>query len=331
MYLQSNAHKSIQRHLIENIQEVSRLQGELRQYEEEFRTLKNQDIKIRQLEEQLGRFQEDIEDRVRTQVQDGVQAKVDEAQQKVDDAVQLAEERVRAAERRVLEATEAAKGSQQALERARTQLMQTATAADRQQADAAVEIAMLAESNTRVHARISELEGALASCAPLSSGPTEHMQSSLRSREDRLLRDQLSELQVQLQLRDEALRAERLRSDAAADKLRADVLTWQESGLALRSELAGRPTVAELQEAKHQLRQLQRLVYRVEDEADMEDSSVSPLTNTTLDNVYVRTVCPLICVLLYRSVVGGRFSGVDPGPPDPLLRGANLNECIPVY
>lgn len=44
--------------------EIDRLKKELSQYDEEFQQLKNQDITIRRLEDQIADFQESIEDQV---------------------------------------------------------------------------------------------------------------------------------------------------------------------------------------------------------------------------------------------------------------------------
>jgi hypothetical protein len=45
--------------------EIDRLKTELKQYDEEFQQLKNQDITIRRLEDQIADFRESIEDQVR--------------------------------------------------------------------------------------------------------------------------------------------------------------------------------------------------------------------------------------------------------------------------
>jgi len=65
--------------------EVQKLKGEVEAYEAEFRELKNQDVTIRKLEEQLEDFEEQLDKRValkveecKAELEEGVQRRVDE-------------------------------------------------------------------------------------------------------------------------------------------------------------------------------------------------------------------------------------------------------------
>lgn len=253
--------------------EVSRLQGELRQYEEEFRGLKNQDIKIRHLEEQLRRFQESIDDRV----EEAVAGRAAEVERRAEERVLESEERVRHAERKVHEANEAARAAQVASERAQQQLLQVSSAADRMQAELMSENLMAAEANHRLQARLAEVENALAA---RSTGSVAEDGGSLRGREERELRDRVAELQLQLQVREESARAERARAESAAEEASRQLQRVVEELDRTKTELARRPAESDLLEARRQLVQLQRMVYRVEDEPESEHS-VSPLTSSS--------------------------------------------------
>ena len=290
--------------------EVVRLQGELRQYEEEFRGLKNQDIKIRHLEEQLRRFQESIDDRV----EEAVAERAAEVERRAEERVRESEERVRQAERRASEASEGARAAQAASERAQQQLLQVSSAADRMQTDLVNENLLLVDANHRLQARLAELESVLSA---RSAGAAGEQESALRSREERELRDRVAELQLQLQVSEESLRAERTRADAGAEDSARQLQRLAEELDRTRAELTRRPSETELMEARRQLLQLQRMVYRVEDEGEEETSGNSLITpaassgSASLETVMAAKLRSLESQLIdCRTRLGERTQGI---------------------
>lgn len=259
----------------ESALEIARLQADLRQYEEEFRLLKNQDIRIRQLEEQLRRYQDNIEGRVT----EAVESSAADIERRAEERIREHQELQALAERRALEAADTARAAQQAAERCQTQLLQLSTSADRKQADLQAEIQLLLESNRRLSSHAAELESAAASSLRSAGGGQRTAQEGIEEMavfvrdEERQLRDAVSELQVQLHAREEALRAERLKFDGGLEQLSRQVDEAREELRAAQEELQQRPTREELHAARRQLRAMQRLAFRVEDADDADASS----------------------------------------------------------
>jgi homeobox protein cut-like len=258
--------------------EITRLQGELRQYEEEFRLLKNQDIKIRHLEEELKKFRDNIEARV----QESVEVCTADVELRAEERIFEALEQVKLSDRRASEALETARVAQAALNRSQTQLLQLSASADRAQSDLMAENALLVEGNSRLLSKLAELDGQMTAGRDISeSGSSAQEERGLRANGERQLRDSVAELQIQLQLRDDALRAERIKRDDVAEEMGRLVVGLRGELLQLTSELSARPTREELQAARHEVRVLQKMMYHIED--DEGDSSLahslSPLTD----------------------------------------------------
>lgn len=260
--------------------EIARLQGELAQYEEEFRQLKNQDIRIRQLEEQLRRYEESADDRVA----EALAARVEAVERSGEERALEQQELVRAAEKRALEAAESSRVAQLALERMQTQLLHLSSSADRRQADLLAENSLLAERCERVSSHATELEGRLVALASSGSGSSRGEDTYVSGgREERALRDAVADLQVQLHLRDEALRVERGRAEGADREQAVLVAALRRELDVTVAELHTRPSREELLSTRQQLRSLQRLVYGVQDGEEGTEASTSPLTESSAD------------------------------------------------
>lgn len=106
--------------------EVERLKGELEQYEAEFQQLKNQDITIRRLEDQLMDYREKIEDKVAEEVN----KRTVEIEGLAENRIAEIRETQRAAEKRLAAAVESMKQAQFATERAQNQLYEVSSQAE---------------------------------------------------------------------------------------------------------------------------------------------------------------------------------------------------------
>ena len=135
--------------------EIERLKGEIAQYDIEFQQLKNQDITIRRLEEQLEEYKTNVEEKVQKEIAKYSIEIEEHAEQKVRDIIELQ----KAAERRLTGAVEAMKQAQASAERAQSQLFEVSAQADNRFTALQTDNAMLIESAERAHARCAELEG----------------------------------------------------------------------------------------------------------------------------------------------------------------------------
>ena len=106
--------------------EIERLSGELAQYDEEFQSLKNQDVTIRRLEEQMKKHDESNEDSVEEEVHKRIALITQEAELKVAEA----EEKQHAVERRLSAAVESMTQAQNSADRAQSQLYEVSSQAE---------------------------------------------------------------------------------------------------------------------------------------------------------------------------------------------------------
>lgn len=128
-----------------NSLEIERLRGELNQYEEEFRQLKNQDITIRRLEDALAEFKEQNEDKIVEEVN----RRMVEIEAQADARIAEALDNQRTAEKRYAAAVESMKAAQLSADRAQTQLYEVSSQAERKMTALQTENGMLAEGTVK--------------------------------------------------------------------------------------------------------------------------------------------------------------------------------------
>ena len=121
--------------------EIERLRGELAQYEEEFQQLKNQDITIRRLEDNLAEFKEQNEDKIASEVA----KRMVDVEAHADGRIAEMMELQRTVERRYAASQEAAQQAQYSADRAQTQLYEASSQAERRITALQSENAILAE------------------------------------------------------------------------------------------------------------------------------------------------------------------------------------------
>mmetsp|Transcript_35227 Transcript_35227/g.65701 ORF Transcript_35227/g.65701 Transcript_35227/m.65701 type:complete len:766 (-) Transcript_35227:1175-3472(-) len=278
--------------------EIDRLQKELSQYDEEFQQLKNQDITIRRLEDQIAVFHDSIED----QVNEEVAKQVAEVEAACALTVAEVREHHRAAEKRLAASLEATQSAQQAADRAQSRLFEVSSQAETQLASLQVENTMVAENAERLRARIGELESELLSRGnPKSTDASRNGNGSVNdvsraddSSEERaeVMQGLLKELRSELIHKEEAMAVERSKSEQLLNEVKHKLaLTGQDAAL-LRKELAARPRPEEMAGLKRQLRVLQKVIFNVDEDEDdnTDDLSLAPaymnqVTNTTLSQL----------------------------------------------
>lgn len=256
--------------------EVERLRSELAQYEEEFQQLKNQDITIRRLEDQLLEYKEKIEDKV-----------VEEVAQRSAEINELAESRIaevrdlqRASEKRLAAALEAMKQAQQSAERAQNQLYEVSAQAEDRLCALSSENAILAEGSERAQSRIAELEGeieALRNASLHSSGRGgsgfghgSSAGSSLEAEEAQTLQLVIADLRNEVRRKEDVARADKHRLESAAREATQALSREREAASKLRQELAERPSKDDIKAVRRQLKMLQRVAFNAEDDDDEE-------------------------------------------------------------
>eukprot|EP01035_Chromulina_nebulosa_P023636 gene23636-30650_t len=133
-----------------NSLEIERLKSELKQYDDEFQHLKNQDVTIRRLEDQLN----DLRDNQNIKIQEEVNLRVGEIEQRCNQRIVAAEsqcrEERRLADRRVLIAQEAMQRAVDNADRAQTQLFEANLTAEQRHSALMAENALLAEGTHRL-------------------------------------------------------------------------------------------------------------------------------------------------------------------------------------
>ena len=137
-----------------NALEMEKLKSELVQYEEEFQKLKNQDVTIRRLEEELGAFKNSADDKI----EDILAERLSEAQGIMDEKIAEAVEAQRVAERRLQAAKETVQQAQKTADRAQTEAFNINSQTESRVSALMSENSILMESNERNIARIAELE-----------------------------------------------------------------------------------------------------------------------------------------------------------------------------
>jgi homeobox protein cut-like len=264
--------------------EVERLKNELTQYEEEFQQLKNQDITIRRLEDQLNEFREQIEDKVAEEVD----RRVLEVEQQADNKVSEIKEAQKAAERRMLAALESMKQAQAGSERAQSHLFDVSAQAENRISGLLAENSILAEGSERALSRIAELEAELTTARNMlgslqaknsgvggstnaSGSNIDLVALAVAGGEDfQTLQLMVNELRQEIRKKEDSSRAEKQRLEASIRDLNHQLSQEREVVTATKQELLQRPLKEDLLMLRKQLRLLQRVVFNADDDEGEE-------------------------------------------------------------
>jgi chromosome segregation ATPase len=254
--------------------EIERLRAELSQYDEEFQQLKNQDITIRRLEEQLQEFKLNIEDKVA----EAVKERSREVEETADGRINEMREVQRGSERRLAAALESLRQAQQSADRAQSQLFEVSSQAESRISGLQAENAILAEGMQRSNMRIAELERSLellqssqsqykSSSQTTSSG---NQSAAADTVDQQALQEMLvADLRADCQRKEELLRSLRAKNESMMRDVSLQLSKERESVSQLRQELTERPALEDFLSIKQQLKVLQRLVFNIQDDAEV--------------------------------------------------------------
>jgi homeobox protein cut-like len=251
--------------------DIKKLKSEISQYEKEFQQLKNQDITIRRLEDQLNEYKLKIEDKVTEEVN----KRVTDLEEQMEEKVANVREIQKAAEKRLALAVESMKQAQASAEQAQNQLYDVSSQAESRLSALTVENNMLAESSNRLSTRVSELENEIEFLKSAQSKTlnTASISSSIEGGQSPSQKDDVQTLNLIIQeLRQELIRCEDLmRSERInfeqRDRESTQLLAKERDQLSrLRQELAERPLKEDYILAKRQLRLLQKVTFHLSDD-----------------------------------------------------------------
>lgn len=190
--------------------EIERLKSELQQYDEEFQLLKNQDITIRRLEDQLEEYREQIEDKVLEEVFKRTSQVEEQAEIRIADI----RETQRMAEKRLAAVVENMKQAQSSTDRAQTQMFEISSQAEERISALSAENTILAEGMDRALSRVAEVEGEVAVLKSISLSTLSTNPRGISGKEDadyETLQLVITELRQDIRLKEDALRVERQR------------------------------------------------------------------------------------------------------------------------
>ena len=260
--------------------EIERLKGELAQYDEEFQLLKNQDITIRRLEDQLVEYREQIEDKV----MDEVFKRTAQLEEKAEVRIGEIREQQRVGEKRLAAVVESMRQAQSSTDRAQTQMFEISSQAEERVSALSAENTILAEGTERSLARVAELEGEISamkslSLSSLSGGGTASRGvgggggggvSGKGGEDYETLHLVVTELRQEIRLKEDALRVEKQRLEGKHRETSQLLSKERESISKIRLELAERPTKEDLFSLRRQLKMLQRVAFNVQEDDEGE-------------------------------------------------------------
>lgn len=264
--------------------EIERLKSELDQYDKEFQLLKNQDITIRRLEDQLEEYRDQIEDKVMEEVYKRTSDVEGQAEIKINEIRDVQ----KTAERRLAAVVESMKQAQSSADRAQTQMFEISSQAEERVSALSSENAILAEGTERALRRVAELEGEVSnlknsaslaaspSQRPLgSSGSSSKLAGGKGEEDSQTLQLVIMELRHEIRSKEDALRVEKQRLESKHRET-VQLLSREREALGkIKLELAERPTHDDLSSLKRQIKMLQRVAFNAteDDDADVSETA----------------------------------------------------------
>jgi homeobox protein cut-like len=273
--------------------EIERLKSELAQYDEEFQLLKNQDITIRRLEDQLEEYREQIEEKVMEEVF----KRTSEVEAQAESRIGAVREVQRAAEKRLAAVVESMRQAQSSTDRAQTQMFEISTQAEERIGALSAENAMHAEGAERMQERIFELEGevrilksSLSQSVVSNSVSPQQVGTGGGSSSDRrgeggedceTLQLVITELRQEIRSTEDVLRTQKQRLEGKQRET-SQLLSREREALGkVRLELADRPTKDDLYSLRRQMKMLQRVAFNVQED---DEGGVRCLIYNTLND-----------------------------------------------
>lgn len=313
-FLEQLLHTSL--HSNSHVLEIEKLKAELAQYDDEFQRLKNQEVTIRRLEDQLTDFQQ----RNEVKVEEEVERRVDLIRQQCQEEVLEAKEMQKATERRLLVALEAVKQAQSQSERCQAQLLEVSEKYENKLTAMMSENSLLAENIQRLQLRCSEMESendhlkkgtvVIATSSATSSPHPKSDSADLAFSADRQTSLELlvAQLRGEVQEKEEQVRQERLVADAALREAQLLYAKEKEQLARARQELQTRPSPRDVTALRRRLRLVEKIAFHgaradrgegrgeddVEEEHDGDGDDVAPENHSVpLENLLTAKILGL--------------------------------------
>lgn len=252
--------------------EIERLKSEIRQYDEEFQQLKNQDITIRRLEDQLQEYKDNLEEKIVEEAERRVRIVREQCDQ------QLAESRdlQRSSERRMQQAMDTAKQAQQSVDRIQSQLFEEHQRMESRISAMALEQSTLLDQNQRLSLRIAELENEktnLLNAGTVSPAPTSSITGG--SAQWQVQREALEQLlqqqQDQMRAMEDQARQDRVKHDSFSRDLQQSLARERDHVQRLKVELSRAVTRNQYNALRREVRTLRRIAFHTEEEDEFDD------------------------------------------------------------
>lgn len=313
-FLEQLLHTSL--HSNSHVLEIEKLKAELAQYDDEFQRLKNQEVTIRRLEDQLTDFQQ----RNEVKVEEEVERRVDLIRQQCQEEVLEAKEMQKATERRLSVALEAVKQAQSQSERCQAQLLEVSEKYENKLTAMMSENSLLAENIQRLQLRCSEMESendhlkkgavVIATSSATSSPHPKSDSADLAFSADRQTSLELlvAQLRGEVQEKEEQVRQERLVADAALREAQLLYAKEKEQLARARQELQTRPSPRDVTALRRRLRLVEKIAFHgaradrgegrgeddVEEEHDGDGDDVAPENHSVpLENLLTAKILGL--------------------------------------
>lgn len=259
--------------------EIERLKAELAQYDEEFQTLKNQEITIRRLEEEINAYKTKGDEKL----QEELNKQVSVIQQQANQEILEIKEMSKSMEKRLSLALESAKSAQLASDRAQYQVLEISAKSEERISSLLSENLLLSEEKGALEIKVEEmnkrfqaLSSSVSSTAPLlpkkennstdsvfvddTDGITDL--SQLKEFYEKLLSQYRSERNdlddqhaIAIKQYEQQLRESKQLVDKEKDSVRR-----------LREELVGRPSVKDYHEIKKRLKVVEKIAFQQDNE-----------------------------------------------------------------
>lgn len=262
--------------------EIERLKTEIRQYDEEFQRLKNQDITIRRLEDQLQEYKDNLEEKIAEEAER--RARV--IREQCDQQLLESREAQRSMERRMQQAMDSSKAAQQSLDRIQSQLFEETQRAENRISAMIMERNTLVDQNQRLSLRIAELENeksnwvALTSVGGDASSGSVLGPNSTSSQQWQVQREAFEQLiqsqQDQLRAVEDQARQERAKLDSTIRDLQQAVGKEKANVQGLKQELSKAVTRVQYETLRREVKTLRRIAFHTdeEDDDDVDEGAV---------------------------------------------------------
>lgn len=255
--------------------EIERLKNEIKQYDAEFQQLKNQDITIRRLEDQIEEYKSSIEEKV----EDEVGRRITDIEAKAENKIMEVKAAHYGAEKRLASALADLKQARDVADRCQSQLYELSEQGDKRLSALRADMSIVEDDAERLRSRVAELDRLLLNYTKAeaaddaeddSGSPQKYRVNGIESLKSDFQSLQIiaDELRQELRRKEDDFRTVKARNEAVCRDLNMQLSVQKENVDKLNVELSKRPSLEETDALRRQLRSLQRIAFNAEDDDD---------------------------------------------------------------